>query len=297
VAWETWATIDRIAFEPGLPSSPGFFFFLMKLEGRIALVTGGGSGIGRAICSRFHREGATVFVNDVSAEKARATADELDVPPERVLAADVSRSAEVVAMFARLPGLDVLVNNAGIAEPDERWAELNRRGERRIDEVERTARVETHWDVTIGMDDETWRAMLAVHLDGTFFCTREALKRMAPGGRGAIVNLSSTAALAGLPEAPHYAAAKAGVLGFTRSVALEAASHGIRVNAIAPGFTETPMTSRISAKVRLSRTAAIPLGRFAQPSEIAAVALFLASDDASYVTGQCLSPNGGSFPG
>lgn len=269
----------------------------MKLQGKLVLVTGGGSGIGRAICGTFHREGAAVFVNDISRERAESTTTELGLPPDRAFPADVSRSREVAAMFGRLPNLDILVNNAGIAEPDERWEELNRRAEARLEELEHTGRPETHWDVTTEMDDETWRRMMAVHLDGTFFCTREALKRMTPKGRGVIINLSSTGALAGLADARHYAAAKAGVLGFTRSVALEVAASGIRVNAIAPGFTETPMTSRISDRVRLARTASIPMGRWASPSEIAAVALFLASDDSSYLTGQCLSPNGGSFPG
>ncbi len=269
----------------------------MKLQGKQALVTGGGSGIGRAICQRFHDEGALVFVNDLTSARAEATVAELGLSVDRAVAADVSRADEVAAMFGKLPGIDILVNNAGVAEPDARWDELNRRAEARIEEVERLGRPETHWDVTVAMDDDTWREMIAVHLDGTFFCSREALKRMGPQASGVIINLSSTAALTGLPDAPHYAAAKAGVLGLTRSLALEVASRGIRVNAIAPGLTETPMTSRITGRVRVARTGAIPMGRWASPSEIAAVALFLASDDSSYVNGQCISPNGGSFPG
>jgi 3-oxoacyl-[acyl-carrier protein] reductase len=269
----------------------------MKLQGKRALVTGGGSGIGRAICRRFHDEGASIFVNDITRARAEETATELGLSRDRAVAADVSLSDQVAAMFEKLPGIDILVNNAGIAEPDARWDELNRRAEARLDEVERSGRPETHWDVTVAMDDETWQKMIAVHLDGTFFCSREALKRMGPQGHGVIINLSSTAALAGLADAPHYAAAKAGVLGFTRSLALEVASRGIRVNAIAPGLTETPMSSRIAGRVRAARTGSIPMFRWASPAEIAAVALFLASDDSSYVTGQCISPNGGSFPG
>jgi 3-oxoacyl-[acyl-carrier protein] reductase len=275
----------------------------MKLKDKAALVTGGGSGLGRAISLLFAREGARVIVNDINLDSAQKTVEAMGDAKPRGLAigADVADSAQVRAMFEeigkKVGRLDILVNNAGIAEPDARWDELNRLAEVRLEEIARGGRPETHWDVTVAMDDETWRQMIAVHLDGTFFCCREALKRMGPQGQGVIINLSSTAALAGLPDAPHYAAAKAGVLGFTRSLALEVASRGIRVNAIAPGLTETPMTSRIAGRLRVARTGSIPMGRWASPSEIAAVALFLASEDSSYVTGQCISPNGGSFPG
>ena len=206
-----------------------------------------------------------------------------------MLLADVSDSGQVAEMFASLDRLDILVNNAGIAESRERWGEINRIAEARLGEVPIT----THWDVTVSMDDSTWRRMMAVHLDGTFFCTREALKLMNRQGAGVIINVSSTAALGGLADAPHYAAAKAGILGYTKSLAKEVASRGIRVNAIAPGFTETPMTKLISDKVRAASLATIPMARWGKPSDIAAAALFLASDDASYITGQCLSPNGG----
>lgn len=259
----------------------------MRLRGKVALVTGAGSGIGCAIARRFRDDGADVFVNDIDEARAAAT-----LGADRVLVADVSDSAQVAAMFSKLDRLDVLVNNAGIAEPAERWQELNRIAEARLSEHP----VETHWNVTVSMDDGTWLDMIRVHLNGTFFCTREALKLMSQQESGAIINLSSTAALAGLPDAPHYAAAKAGVLGLTRSVAKEVGSRGIRVNAIAPGFTETPLTAHISETVRGASFGKIPLGRWARPEEIASAAAFLASDDASYVTGQCLSPNGGMIP-
>jgi 3-oxoacyl-[acyl-carrier protein] reductase len=208
--------------------------------------------------------------------------------------ADVADSKSVRAMFDSLSRIDILVNCAGIAESAEGWAEVNRTADARLAELERTGTIETHWDVTMQLDDDSWRRMLAVHLDGTFFCTREALRKMSPENRGVIVNVSSTAALTGLPDAPHYSAAKAGILGFTRAVARDVASRGIRVNAVAPGFTETPMTASISRRSRRKSLSSIPLGRWAEPGEIAAVVLFLASDDSSYITGQCLSPNGGS---
>jgi 3-oxoacyl-[acyl-carrier protein] reductase len=255
----------------------------MRLADKVALVTGGGSGIGRAIARLFDEEGASVYVNDISASAAET------LGADRALVVDVSDSTAVARMFGSLDRLDILVNNAGIAEPPERWASLNRIAEARLAE----SPVSTHWDVTVSMDDATWRRMMAVHVDGAFFCTREALKLMSRQGSGSIVNVSSTAALAGLADAPHYAAAKAAILGYTKSVAREVASRGIRVNAIAPGFVETPMTERISAKVREASLASIPMARWGRPSDIAAAALFLASDDASYITGQCLSPNGG----
>jgi 3-oxoacyl-[acyl-carrier protein] reductase len=135
--------------------------------------------------------------------------------------------------------------------------------------------------------------MLAVHLNGTFYCTREALKLMSRANRGAIVNISSVAGLMGIEVAPHYGAAKAGILGFTRSVAREVATRGIRVNAICPGWIDTPILDPLPPMVRMLAERQTPLGRLGDPKEIAAVALFLASDEASFVTGQWLSPNGG----
>jgi len=136
-----------------------------------------------------------------------------------------------------------------------------------------------------------------VHLHGTFYCTREALKMMSRQSSGAIVNLSSVAALMGLDTVPHYSAAKGGILAFTRAVSREVASRGIRVNAICPGYIDTPMTRPMSPVAQRLIIASTPLGRWGEPEEIAATAAFLASDDASYFTGQWLSPNGGLFIG
>ena len=139
--------------------------------------------------------------------------------------------------------------------------------------------------------------MIGVHLSGTFFCTREALKLMSAKNRGSIINMSSVAGLHGIPIASHYGAAKGGILGFTRSVALEVGSRNIRVNAICPGWIDTPMTQNFSPLLKMSLTARVPLQRWGRPEEVAATALFLASDDSSYFTGQWLSPNGGMFTG
>jgi len=275
----------------------------MKLEGRVALITGGGSGIGRAIALLFAEEGARVIVNDVNLRAAEETVEPMGCAKERgyAIRADVSSSADVRAMFAEIDArygkLDILVNNAGIGETESKMAELNRKGEARLAEMMSGRKIETHWDVTQDLSDEEWHRMIGVHLNGTFFCAREALKLMERKNSGVIINMSSVAALKGIPSASHYGAAKGGILGFTRSVAQEVASRNIRVNAICPGLIETPMTQAFSPLVKASLTAQIPLARWAQPQEVAAVALFLASDDSSYFTGQWLSPNGGLFIG
>jgi 3-oxoacyl-[acyl-carrier protein] reductase len=275
----------------------------MKLRDRVALVTGGGSGIGRAIALIFAEEGARVIVNDLNLEQAQATVEAMEggKTAGRAIQADVSNSAQVKAMFADIEreffALDILVNNAGIAEtaPGER-EKVSARAEARMRELMSGQGIQTHWDVTQEMTDEAWSRMLAVHLNGTFFCTREALKLMSRKNRGAIVNISSIAAW-GLETVPHYSAAKGGILAFTRAVAREVGSRGIRVNAICPGYIDTPMTAPMSDMVRMAVKARTPLGRTGEPREVALTALFLASDDSAFYTGQWLSPNGGLFIG
>jgi 3-oxoacyl-[acyl-carrier protein] reductase len=275
----------------------------MKLKDRIALVTGGGSGLGRAISLLFAEEGAHVIVNELRLETAEQTVASMKGPAGgRAIQADVADSAQVKAMFATIErevdGLDILVNNAGIAfGPGDDRAEINRKSEAMILELLSGQGGQTHLDVTQNLSDESWRRMFAVHVDGTFYCTREALKLMSRKNRGAIVNLSSVAALTGLEVVPHYSAAKGAILAFTRAVAKDAASRGIRVNAICPGYIDTPMTERMSPLIRTAVIARTPLRRTGEPHEVAATALFLASDDSSFFTGQWLSPNGGLFVG
>lgn len=274
----------------------------MKLKDKVALVTGAGSGIGRAIALRFAAEGARVVLNDLHKEVAEKTLAEIGERQGRAIQADVSDSGQVRAMFAEIERtydgrLDVLVNNAGIAGTSAADRDrLRARSDTRIMELMSGQGIQTHWDVTQEMTDEAWHRMIGVHLNGTFFCTREALRLMSRRNEGVIINMSSVAAW-GLESVPHYSAAKAGILGFTRAVAREVGSRKIRVNAICPGFIDTPMTQGVSDLMRAAVVARTPLGRWAEPDEVATTALFLASDDSSFFTGQWLSPNGGLFIG
>ena len=266
----------------------------MKLADRIALVTGGGSGIGRAISLLFAREGATVVVNDIGLEAAQKTVAEAG--SGLAVEADVADPGAVARMFdevrSRFGRLDVLVNNAGIAETAGMDRDdIEQRFQTRISEAMTPGGVRTHMDVTQEMADADWDRMLKVHLYGTFYCTREALKLMPDGG--SIVSMSSVVGLQGTPGIPHYAAAKAGILGFTRSVAQEVGSRKIRVNAICPGYIDTPMTQIIPELLKTFVLAQTPLGRLGTPEDVARVALFLAGDDAAFLTGQWISPNGG----
>ncbi len=274
----------------------------MKLQDRVALITGAGSGIGRAIALLFAEQGARVVANDIALPAAEQTVAAMKPGQGRAVRADVADSAQVRAMFeeiGRAGGrLDVLVNNAGIARaPGEDVEGRLQRSEARLGELLSPEGITTHWDITQAMSDDVWRRMIAVHLDGTFFCTREALRLMSGQDRGVIINISSVAGLTGLEVAPHYSAAKGGILAFTRAVAREVASRNIRVNAICPGFIDTPMTEALGPVRRLMITRQTPLGRWGEPRDIAATALFLASDDAAFFTGQWLSPNGGLFIG
>jgi 3-oxoacyl-[acyl-carrier protein] reductase len=269
---------------------------MARLEHKVALVTGAGAGIGEAIARRFRAEGAHVVVNDLDAGRAEHVAVAVG---GRAVVADVADPKAVADMFqtvrAREGRLDVLVNNAGIAghesnpEAAGRFVAL---ALAQLQERMSEGRIRSHSDATLSTSDEDWRRMLAVHLDGTFFCSREALRIMAPQESGSIVNMGSIMGTAGGAGAPAYCAAKAGILGLTRSLARELATRGIRVNAIAPGWIETAMTAPL-APLRPLLEGQTPLGRLGTPDDIAWAAVYLASDESAFLTGQVLSPNGG----
>ena len=262
-----------------------------SLEGRMAVVTGGGSGIGEAICVRLAADGARVAVLDVSLEAAELTAT---LVGGAAVHADVADAASVDAALAEaeaaLGPVDVWVNNAGIAAVAHA-ARIADRSRRQLEEAA-TGEVTTPLESLVRLPDEEWRRMLAVHLDGTFHGTRAAARSMGFRGTGAIVNVSSICGLEGCVGHPHYSAAKAGILGFTRAVAKELIVQGIRVNAVAPGFVETG-TEALSESQRAVIAGRTPIGRHGRPDEIAATVAFLASDDASFFVGETVSPNGG----
>src|SRR5438045_9541259 len=250
----------------------------MELSGKIVLVTGAQQGIGRAVGLRCAGAGADIAVNWLDDESAASrVAEEVRAAGRRAVTvrADMGRLADVEAMVAAvekgLGPIDVLVNNAGVF-PRVPFLELG----------------ESDWDY-----------VLDINLKGTCFCTQAVAKRMVAAGRpGAIINLTSGAAYRGSPRGAHYCASKGGVVSLTRAMALELAPYRIRVNAIAPGLTDTAQPRYGSSEVELAEAArAIPLGRMARPEEIARAAVFLASDGAGFVTGQTLHVNGGSYFG
>lgn len=252
----------------------------MRLANRIACITGAGSGLGRAMAEAFASEGATLVVNDLDSAAAKETVEALPGEGHLVAAGDVSDSARIAEIFAevdeRFGKLDVLVNNAGVDRTEG-------------DGFERVAEAGT---LVAAMSDRGFSRMLEIHLHGAFFCAREAVKIMLRAKSGSIINLSSIAGLAGMGPV-HYATAKGGLLGMTRSLARELGRHGIRVNAICPGVIDTPMTRNIPEAMIAPLVKATPLGRLGEPADIASAALFLACDEGSFLTGQWISPNGG----
>ena len=248
-----------------------------RLEGRVALVTGAGRGIGRATATRFAREGARVCLADVEsdglAEAAASLVDggmdafatRMDVTSRTDVEDAVERTIE------RYGRLDILVNNAGV----------------------------TRDNLSHKMTDEDWRTVLNVHLTGTFFCSRAAQRHMVEKGYGRIVNVSSTSALGNRGQA-NYSAAKAGVVGLTKTLAIELGRYGITANAVAPGFIETEMTRETAARLGLDfeefveeMVKEIPVGRGGWPEDVAAAILYLASEEAAFVSGHVLYVAGG----
>jgi 3-oxoacyl-[acyl-carrier protein] reductase len=242
-----------------------------ELQGKVAIVTGSARGIGKAIASALARHGADVVISDVDEAGARATAGEIEALGRRSLAVrcDVSKRDQVEALIAStiaaLGRLDILVNNAGI----------------------------TRDTLLVRMSEEQWDLVLDINLKGTFFGCQAAARPMMKARAGKIVNVASITGIIGNAGQANYSASKAGVIALTRTVAKELASRNIQVNAIAPGFIETEMTRDLPEKAREAFLQNIPLGRAGTPEDVAQLVCFLASPASSYITGQCITIDGG----
>jgi len=267
-----------------------------RLKNKIALITGGAKGLGASIAQHFFNEGAEVIICDINIDKAQKSANKLN---GNAYYMDVSNSSSVQNVFRKIETkfkhLDILVNNAGINGFEKRQDLLDERikiNNQQSKEFSETGKIESHFDVTVNMSDEEWITMISIHLNGTFFCTREALKIMNNINKGSIINMGSVLGTTGGPSSPHYSAAKAAILGFTRATARELASRNIRVNAIAPGYIDTDMTSSLGDVKKIVKSST-PMKKFGEVEDISWAAVYLASEEAKFVTGQTLSPNGG----
>ena len=245
----------------------------MKLAGKIALITGAAQGIGKAIALLFAKNGADIIVADIFLEKAQETAKEIEAIGQKAMAikVDVANPKEIEQMvqsiLERFGQIDILINNAGI----------------------------TRDKLILRMTEEEWDAVLDINLKGTFLCTRAVIRHMAKRRFGKIVNIASVVGLMGNAGQANYSASKAGVIGLTKTLAREFAQRGIHVNAIAPGYIETPMTDAIPEKAKEEMKRMIPMERLGRPEDVAEGALFLVSEASSYITGQILNINGGLY--
>jgi 3-oxoacyl-[acyl-carrier protein] reductase len=244
----------------------------MSLANRVAIVTGGGRGIGRAIVLKLAEAGANVVVNDIGdAEPVEAVVREIKAIGRQALPilADVSSPSDVdrlvgetIAAYSRI---DILVNNAGIARDQ----------------------------LLLRMTEEDWDRVISVDLKSVFLCTKAVLKYMVKQRWGRIISIASIVGIVGNPGQANYASAKAGIIGFTRTIAKEVASRGITVNAIAPGFIDTEMTQRLKEEWKEELKKRIPLGYLGSPRDVAEAVAFLAGEEAGYITGHVLAVDGG----
>lgn len=246
----------------------------MSLEGKVALVTGGSRGIGRAICIRLASMGALVYINYVSRSSAAEETQRIIQAAggkAEIIGFDVSDASAVQASFKKITAdagsIDILVNNAGI----------------------------TRDGLMARMKESDWEEVMNTNLKGSFLCAKAASRGMMKKKWGRIVNISSVSGVAGNPGQVNYSAAKAGLIGLTKSMALEYASRNITVNSVAPGYIETEMTDLLDEKVQDQIKQEIPLATFGKTEDVAGAVAFLASDDGNYITGQTLHVNGGMY--
>ncbi len=244
----------------------------MDLATRVAIVTGSGRGIGRAIALKLAQAGAAVVVNDIGdAKPVEAVVKEIKAMGKEAVAvmADVSLASDVARLVEKTLSaykrVDILVNNAGVNRDQ----------------------------LLLRMSEEDWDKVLAVDLKSVFLCTKAVVRHMAKQHWGRIISLSSVVGIVGNKGQANYAAAKAGIIGFTRAIAKEVASHGVTVNAIAPGFIDTEMTKRLKEDWKRELKKIIPVGEFGSPRDVAEAVAFLASEEARYITGQVLGVDGG----
>ena len=245
----------------------------LKLTGKVALVTGAAQGIGKAVALLLARHGADIVVSDINLEKAEETVREIESIGSKAMAikvnvaslSDVERMVE--AILEKFGKIDILVNNAGI----------------------------TRDKLILRMTEEDWDAVLDVNLKGTFNCTKAVVRHMAKQRSGKIVSIASVVGEMGNAGQVNYSASKAGVIGLTKTIAREFAQRGINVNAIAPGYIETPMTEVLPDKVKEELKRLIPMERLGKPEDVAEAVLFLVSEQSNYITGQVLKVNGGIY--
>ena len=245
----------------------------MKLAGRVALVTGAAQGIGKAVALLLARNGADIVVSDINLEKAEEAANEIKSIGRKALAVkgdvanwnDVERMVEII--LEKFAKIDILVNNAGI----------------------------TRDKLILRMTEEDWDAVLDVNLKGTFHCAKAVVRHMAKQRSGKIVNIASVVGEMGNAGQANYSASKAGVIGLTKTIAREFAQRGININAIAPGYIETPMTEVLPEKAKEELKKLIPMERLGKPEDVAEAVLFLVSEVSNYITGQVLNVNGGIY--